>query len=183
MNLAQFLPAHGLRSLVVLLEPPGTGVGSWHGAAGWPWARGETWTVLGVEGRSELCRVLSLAWELFMNEVGHSAWLRGHPPGWAVLNRLGQKLSVLTAAAMRLGWLSTAPKEPDTLCTQEKFMHVGMCVYISAQLRCSPVPPAADLCSRDAGRGKFFASVKCFSSPFLPLPAQHDPPFAAAQQN
>lgn len=108
-----------------------------------------------------------------MNEVGRSARLRGHPPGWAML---GQKLSVLTAAAMRLGWLSTAPKEPDTLCTQEKFMHVGMRVYISAQLRCSPVPPAADLCSRDAGRGKFFASVKCFSSPFLPLPAQHDPP-------
>lgn len=65
LNLARLLPAHGLRSLVVLLEHPGTRAGSWHGAAGGPWARGETWTVLGVEGRSELCRVLSLAWEFF----------------------------------------------------------------------------------------------------------------------
>lgn len=99
------------------------------------------------------------------------AFLHGHPLLRAWVNKLGKKLLGLSTAMMLLGWFSVAPKEPDTLCTQEKFMHVGMCVYISAQLRRAPVPPAADLCSRDTRRGKFFASIKVLlfpRPPFLP---------------
>lgn len=45
------------------------------------------------------------------------------------MKHLGKELRVL----MLLGWLSVTPKEPDVLCTQEEFVHVGMCVCASAR--------------------------------------------------